>query len=431
MEYERMSKSYAWGLHKIYELVINTDPCYAYLLTSNSFLDHKLVIAHVFGHSDFFKNNAWFAHTDRRMLDTMANNASKVARIAERHGHEKVENFVDLCLSIDNLIDYHSPYIARRSDEIEDDVLEIHKLPARGYMDRYINPEEEIARQKEAHEKRQEELKNKFPLEPEKDVMLFLLEHAPLERWQQQIVSIVRSEAYYFVPQRMTKIMNEGWASYWHSTMMTQDICGDHEIIDFACTHAGTMVMSPTSFNPYKVGIELFRDIEDRWNKGCFGLEYERCESMAEKSAWDKELGLGREKIFQVRKIYNDVTFLDEYLTPEFCERQKLFTFGYDRRKDNWEIKSREFQAIKDQLLGQLTNFGQPAIYVEDGNHQNRGELMLWHKHDGKDLKPDYARATLENLVKFWNRPVHIRTKTEDKTLIWSHDGESFEETSS
>jgi len=428
MEYERLSKSYAWGLHKIYELVINTDPCYAYLLSSNSDLDHKLVIAHVYGHCDFFKNNAWFAHTDRKMLDTMANNAAKIARIAERHGHEKVEAFVDVCLSVDNLIDYHSPYINRRGFGEEDQLLEVQKLPARNYMDRYINPQEEIERQKEAFKKRQEELKSRFPLEPEKDVMLFMLEHAPLEKWQQQILTIVRSEAYYFVPQRMTKIMNEGWASYWHSTMMTQDICEDHEIIDFACTHSGTMAMSPTSFNPYKVGIELYRDIEERWNKGQFGLEYERCESMVEKQNWNRDLGLGREKIFQVRKVYNDVTFLDEFLTPEFCERQKLFTFGYDRRKDSWEIKSKDFQTVKDQMLGQLTNFGQPAIYVEDGNYKNRGELMLWHKHDGKDLKPDYGQATLENLVKIWKRPVHIRTQAEDKTLIWTYDGESFEE---
>ena len=156
MEYERLSKSFAYGLHKIYELVINTDPCYAYLLTSNSNLDHKLVIAHVYGHSDFFKNNAWFAHTDRKMLDTMANNAAKIARLSERHGHEKVEAFVDVCLSVDNLIDYHSPYINRRSTEAQDELLEIQKLPARNYMDRYINPEEEIERQKEAFKKKQE-----------------------------------------------------------------------------------------------------------------------------------------------------------------------------------------------------------------------------------------------------------------------------------
>lgn len=430
MEYERMSKSYEWGLHKIYELVINTNPCYAYLLEGNSLLDQKLVIAHVFGHCDFFKNNAWFSRTDRKMLDKMASSASRVDRIADRHGPEKVEDFFDVCLSIDNLIDFHSPFIVRRSKTPDEDELppEPQKLPARSYMDAYINPEEDLARRREAMKKEWEELRTRIPPEPERDVMLFLLEHAPLDRWQRQILSIVRDEAYYFAPQMMTKIMNEGWASYWHAKLMTEGICDDSEIVDFACTHSGTMAMNPMQMNPYKIGIELYRDIEDRWNKGRFGLEYERCESMVEREAWDTGAGLGREKIFQVRKIYNDLMFIDEFMTPEFCQRLKLFTFGHNRRNDSWEVKSREFLEIKSQMLRQLTNFGQPAIYVEDANYKNRGELLLWHKHDGQDLKADYARETLKNVVILWKRPCHIRTEIEGKPMLWSHNGETFEE---
>ncbi|MCB9785346.1 MAG: SpoVR family protein [Deltaproteobacteria bacterium] len=430
MEYERLSKSYEWGLHKIYEMVINTNPCYSYLLEGNALVDQKLVIGHVYAHCDFFKNNAWFSRTDRKMLDRMASHAAKIARIADAHGHETVEDFIDVCLSVDNLIDYHSPFIVRRQAVPDEDELapEPKKLPARSYMDSYINPAEDLQRQREAMRKEWEERKTRIPPEPERDVMLFLLEHAPLTRWQRTILSIMRDEAYYFAPQMMTKIMNEGWASYWHSKIMTEHVCSDAEIVDFACSHSGTMAMSRTSINPYKIGLELYRDIEDRWNRGRFGLDYDRCSDMAEKSSWDKHLGLGREKIFQVRKVYNDVMFIDEFLTPEFAEEQKLFTFGYNRRNDAWEIKTREFLEVKAQLLGQLTNFGQPAIYVEDANHKNRGELMLWHKHDGQDLKADYGRATLANLVKLWSRPVHIRTQVDDKSVIWSHDGRTFDE---
>ncbi len=430
MEYERLSKSYAWGLHKIYEMVINTNPCYAYLLEGNALVDHKLVIGHVYAHCDFFKNNAWFSRTNRKMLDQMANHAAKLARISERYGEEKVEAFIDVCLSIDNLIDLHSPYSARRAriDEDEDTPPEVRKIPARSYMDRYINPEDELERKREELRKRHEEARKKTPPEPERDVMLFLLEHAPLERWQRTVLEIVRNEAYYFAPQRMTKIMNEGWASYWHSKIMTEHVCDDSEIIDFCSIHSGTMATSQTQLNPYKLGIELFRDIEDRWNKGRFGLEYDRCEEMERKLSWDQQLGLGREKIFQVRKIYNDVMFLDEFLTPEFCERQKLFTFGYNRKSDAWEIKTREFAKVKQMLLTQLTNFGQPVIYVEDANYKNRGELLLWHKFDGQELKTDYGRDTLKNLAKIWSRPVHIRTLSDGKTVLWSHDGEHFEE---
>ncbi|MGM0575007.1 MAG: SpoVR family protein [Myxococcota bacterium] len=431
MDYERLSKSYEWGLHKIYEMVINNNPCYAYLLEGNSLVDQKLVVAHVLGHSDFFKNNYWFSRTDRKMLDKMASNAARIARIAERHGPEKVEDFIDVCLSIDNLIDYHSPFIVRRRAVPDEEELapEPTKLPARSYMDRYINPEEEMAREREQMRKEWEEMRTKIPPEPERDVMLFLLEHAPLARWQRKILAIIREEAYYFAPQMMTKIMNEGWASYWHSKLMTEEICSDSEIVDFASAHSGTMAMSQTNLNPYKIGIELLRDIEDRWNKGRFGLEYERCDDMVKKANWDKQLGLGRDKIFQVRKVYNDIMFIDEFLTPEFAERQKMFTFGYNRRNDTWEIKSREFMQIKQQLLTQLTNFGQPAIYVEDANYRNRGELMLWHKHEGQDLELGYGRETLKNLAQLWSRPVHIRTRTEDKQLFWTHDGVHFDET--
>ena len=430
-EYEHISKSYAYGLSKIYELVINTDPCYAYLLETNSLLEHKLVVAHVYAHCDFFKNNDWFAHTDRKMLDQMANHAAKIARIAERYGEERVENFIDVCLTVDNLIDPYSAYIVRKREILEEEDLppEPAKLPARSYMDRYINPEADMDRRREEMKKKHEEAKKRFPTEPERDVVHFLLEHAPLEKWQRQILAMVREEAYYFVPQRMTKIMNEGWASYWHSHMLTRcGVCNDGDITDFCTVHSGTMQMSPTSINPYKIGLELYRDIEDRWNKGRFGLEWERCEDMEQKLAWDQQLGLGRQKIFQVRKIYNDLMFVDEFLTPEFAEKLKLFSYAYNRKNERWEVKTREFLDVKAMLLKQLTNFGQPMIYVEDANYKNRGELCLWHKHDGQDLKLDYAKETLSNLVALWSRPVHIRTTSDGKNVIWSHDGSRFEE---
>ncbi len=430
-EYERISKSYTYGLSKIYELVINTDPCYAYLLEPNSLLEHKLVIAHVYAHCDFFKNNAWFSRTDRKMLDQMANHASKIARISEAVGAERVENFIDLVLTFDNLIDPYAPHIVRKRPPGEGDEasLEPARLPARSYMDRYINPAEEIERKRDEMKKRHEEMRKRLPPEPERDVMAFLLEHAPLERWQQQILSMLRDEAYYFVPQRMTKIMNEGWASYWHSKILTQHgVCNDEDIVDFCSVHSATMAMSPTSINPYKIGLELYRDIEDRWNKGRFGLEWERCENMEERLGWDKQLGQGREKIFQVRKIYNDLMFVDEFLTPDFAERLKLFSYGYNRKHEQWEIKTREFLDVKAMLLKQLTNFGQPMIYVEDANYQNRGELLLWHKFDGQELKLEYATEVLGNLVSLWSRPVHIRTMNDNKQVIWSHDGSRFNE---
>src|SRR5712671_240400 len=144
----------------------------------------------------------------------------------------------------------------------------------------------------------------RFPDHPEKDVLLFLIEHAPMKAWQRDILSIVRDEAYYFMPQAQTKIINEGWASYWHSTMMTQKVLQPSEVIDYADHHSGTMATSGRRLNPYKLGIELLRDIEHRWNTGRFGKEYDDCDDLDKRRSWNQQLGLGRQKIFEVRRIH-------------------------------------------------------------------------------------------------------------------------------
>ncbi|MEW5986920.1 MAG: SpoVR family protein [Chloroflexota bacterium] len=427
MEYERLSKSYAYGLHRIYEMVINTDPCYAYLLKSNNLVDQKLVMAHVCGHADFFKNNLWFAHTNRKMLDEIANHGSRIRRYIEKYGLETVETFLDACLSLDNLIDIHSPGIRRRPsaaelEEDDDEQAEIPRIQAKEYMDSFINPPEYLARQKRKADEEKARRKQ-FPEQPERDVLLFLMEHGPLENWQRDVLGIVREEAYYFAPQRQTKIMNEGWASYIHSYIMTQRAMSPDELIDYADHNAGTLAVHPGRLNPYKMGVELLRDIEDRWNRGAFGPEYEACESIEARRQWDRKLGLGRQKIFEVRRIFNDVGFIDTFLTEDFARDHKLFTFAYNEDTEQYEIASRNFQEVKRRLLFQLTNFGQPIIEVIDANFQNRGELYLVHRHEGIDLDVPYAEDTLRGLYYVWGRPVHIETEIEDRGhVVFSHD---------
>ena len=432
MEYERLAKGYHYGLQKIYELVINNNPCYAYLMSSNSLTDQKLVMAHVYGHCDFFKNNAWFSQTNRKMMDEMANHGNRIRRYMERFGQEEVEEFVDCCLSIEDLIDIHSPFIRRRAEEpskygfptadAEEPIPPPGKFRAKGYMDRYINPPARLA--EEADRLRLErEKQEQFPTEPTADVMLFVLEHAPLKPWQLDVLTILRDEAYYFAPQGQTKIMNEGWASYWHSTIMTQRQLLPEEVIHYCDHHAGTMSTAGGRLNPYKLGLELFRDIEQRWNQGRFGKDYEECDDRRKHAHWDTAAGLGREKIFEVRRIHNDLTFIDSFLTLDFCREHKMFQFGYNEDAEVYEIESREFPKIKQQLLFNLTNAGRPVIRAVDGNHKNRGELMLLHTFEGVELKTDYARDTLANLYRLWKRPVHISTVMEDEPVTLSFDG--------
>ncbi len=433
MEYERLSKTYAFGLAKIYEMVINNDPCYAYLLSCNQLIDQKLVMAHVYAHNDFFKNSLWFSKTNRRMIDQMANHGTRIRKYIDRYGFEKVESFLDLCLSIDNLIDYHSPFI-EREEEIDYDgesdgraETRVKKLKSKDYMDGFINPKEFLDKQKKKIEA-QLAKKKKFPENPVRDILQFLIEFAPLEGWQVDVLSIVREESYYFAPQAQTKIMNEGWATYWHSKIMTQKILESSELIDYADHHSGTLGTRPGTLNPYKLGVELFRHIEDRWNKGQFGKEYNECNDLVERKNWDKQLGLGKEKIFEVRRVDNDITFIDNYLTEEFCIDQKLFGFDFNPKTGNYEIVTRAFNEIKQKLLFSLTNLGNPIIEVTDGNYDNKGELFITHNHENYDLRLDWAKDTIANISAIWKRPVNLETVLDGKKKILRFDGKDHSE---
>jgi stage V sporulation protein R len=405
--------------------VINNNPAYAYLLEGNSLVDQKMVIAHVLGHVDFFKNNYYFSKTNRKMIDGMANHATRVRRHMERLGIDKVESFIDSCLCIENLIDPLSPFITRRQPERPDkkeETPEIPRIRAKSYMDKFINPPDYIDEQRRKIERERDRPK-KNPEEPERDVLLFLLQNAPLETWERDMLEIVRDEAYYFAPQRQTKVLNEGWAAYWHSKIMTERALKASEIIDYADHNAGVLATAPGQWNPYKVGIELLRHIEERWDKGRFGREWNECQNLDERRVWDKRLGLGRKKIFEVRQHYNDVTFIDEFFTPDFCEQNKFFSFSLNDRSGNYEIDSREFNKVKHKILFQLTNFGDPFIFVEDANYENRGELLLRHRHEGTDLDPDHARGTMSALGRIWRRPVNLLTVVEGKQKMLRFDG--------
>jgi len=438
MEYEKLRKQHVYGLGKIYELVINNDPCYAYLVADNSITDQKLVMAHVYGHCDFFKNNYWFSQTNRKMMDEMANHATRIRRHADRHGFEEVESFIDVCMALDNLIDPHSPFMRREADpnwEADQRAKadrhgheEVAGYQAKPYMRNWINPPELIKQQREKMLKEREQSKGAFPKQPLRDVLLFLLNYAPLEDWEADVLAMIREEAYYFAPQGQTKIMNEGWASYWHSKMMTTRIAGDDEIITYADHHSGTVAMSPGRLNPYKVGIELFRDIEERWNKGRFGKEYDECGTLEEKRRWNTDAGLGREKIFEVRRIHNDVTFIDEFLTPEFVDRFNMYHYRFDPITRRMVVVTRDFQKIKQQLLFMLTNHMQPYIYVVDGNYANRGELYLAHKHTGVDLEIKFSVETLKCIQKLWRRPVHLQALINEEMVLFSYDGEQSQQ---
>ena len=376
MEFERMEKGRQWGLSKIYELVINNDPTYAYLVRSNSMMEQKLVMSHVFGHADFFKHNAWFQPTDRGMLDRMAHHGSRVRRFVDAYGQDTVDLFLDQAISLDNLID---PFLPSRE-----------LARAVGGVDA----------QREAHSERRfsslESHRGGSKL-PSYDILGHLAEHAPLEPWQRELLRIVRAEAYYFVPQRMTKIMNEGWASFWHSRMLTHGLLETGEIVDFADCHSGATAAVPGQLNPYKLGIELFRYAEEK------GMD-----------------------LFQLRQVHNDTSFIDALVDEEFAERCSLFVYDRNPKSGALEVADRGWVEVKRRLLQGLSWGGAPRIELLDDDYEGRGELLLRHQFEGRELDLSEAGEVLKNLERLWRRPVHLLTTEREQLRLVTSEGQEL-----
>ncbi len=205
--YHRQKMQYDFGLSKIYEMVVNTNPSYAFLMDMNNLLQNTFVVAHVFGHTDFFKNNAYFQHTSRRMIDKVSIHAERIVQYEFDHGKLEVERFLDAALSIQEHVDYN---LFLRSDDVK------HEEDSPALTSEYDDIwglDKKAKKSEEERDRYPSGKAPKFPEKPEKDLLLFLARHAPtLEPWQRDLIEIVRTEFLYFVPQMQTKTMNEGWA---------------------------------------------------------------------------------------------------------------------------------------------------------------------------------------------------------------------------
>lgn len=432
MEYTRMKKRLGHGFGRLYELVVNNNPALAYLLEFNSEIQQKMVMAHVYGHSDFFKNNYAFAETNRDMVEVMADNNLKIKKHMDKFGEDSVEKFIDSCLSLENLIDPYSVRFKRKEDkpigikEDDEGTEHPHKLKVKPYMDDFINTEEIIQAQLEEI-KKEKEKKRRDPPEPLSDVLGYLLEKSDkLSVWQKKVLSIIREEAYYFWPQRQTKIMNEGWAVYWHTKLMAgKRLATDGGLTDYAKTHSKGASKDRFNVNPYHLGYYLFKYIEEAWNKGKHGFEYEHEEDLLKRKSWDTKENKGLEKIFEVRKRYTDIEFIREFFTEEFIEENQYYMWGVDSVDGSPVIISRDADKIRRSFLEEYTNYGEPVIQVVDGNYGNKKELFLLHKIDFYELKPFERDKTIENAYKLWQRPVHLLTKIKDKPTICSYSGQN------
>ena len=401
-QFHKMKLQYDLGLSQIYELVINSNPCYAFLLNTNSLIQNKLIIAHVLAHCDFFKNNVRFSNTKRDMVESMTATAERIANYEMIYGKVEVERFLDAAMAIQEHVD---PSIIRHKlldYETEEEKEFVRKTP----YDDLWNLDKKAGNNQALIQKRK-----KFPPSPEKDLLLFIQEYSrELEEWQRDILTMMREEMLYFWPQMETKIMNEGWASYWHQRILREMDLTSAETIEFATLNAGVVQPSKTSINPYYLGLKIFEDIEKRYNHPTDKM---------------KKLGVkensGREKMFEVREIESDISFIRNYLTKELVKQEDLYLF--EKKNGNYQITDKDYEQVRDQLISMRVNGSFPYIVVEDGDYSKNGELYLKHGYEGTELDPPYLEHVLPYIYQLWGRSVYLETYVENKPIVYTYDG--------
>lgn len=407
-QFYKMKVQYDLGLSQIYELVINSDPCYAFLLETNTLTQNKLIVAHVLAHCDFFKNNIRFSNTRRDMVESMTATAERIAHYESLYGKDEVEQFLDAVLSIQEHIDPSivRPTLASYEEDDEEEVEEDVREKRTPYDDLW-SLDEEKEEQPTIRYKRK-----KFPPKPEKDLLLFIeLYSRELEDWQRDILTMMREEMLYFWPQLETKIMNEGWASYWHQRILREMNLTPDETIEFAKLNAGVVQPSKTQINPYYLGLKIFEDIEKRYDNPT--------EEM-------KKIGIkpnsGRQMIFEVREIESDTSFIRNYLTKDLVIQEDMYLF--QKQGNAYRITDKDYEKVRDQLVTARVNGGFPYIYVEDGDYLRNGELYLVHSYEGIELDLPYLENVLAYIYELWGRTVHLETIVEDKNTLFSYNGE-------
>lgn len=411
--YEKTKTMYDHGVSGLpYEMVINSNPCLGYLMRDNSLCLQILTVAHVYGHNDFFKRNFTFANTTRaeHTLSQFKMRADRVRDYEEDPsiGQERVETLIDAAHALSmncrrnpaiRKLD-HEEQRQRRIEAAEprhDPFARLHSRPD------YVEPD-----------------LRQVPLEPEEDILLFIRDHnRHLEGWEQDLLTIIHEEAQYFLPQIETKIMNEGWASYWHHKIMNSLELPQEVYLEFLVRHNQVICPHPGSINPYHVGFKIWHDIERRFDDP----------TEAEREAYGAPAMSGREKIFEVRESDRDASFLRRFLTEELM--RELDLFEYEPRGDNLVVTKvsdeDSWREVKETLIKTVGMNAQPVIRIYDADYGNNRALYLKHEHDARDLHIGYAEKTLGYLQQLWGHRVLLETLMKGKKTLLSYGEHGFD----
>ncbi len=420
-----------------YETVINTRPAISFYNDNNPDWLNVMIFYHVLGHIDFFQNNIFYKNTwDVDLTGQALADKRLIAQLRSEIGRRWVDYVIEFARGVDNLVGYQKDLDRAfrsekrrklsRSDFYFDIFLQKMKNVSHNQylkeISRYNDSKKNgddfydliISQYPEFEELYRKALaaKNATQL----DVMEYIIKHSPFLRaeenkWMKSVIQIVRNTSLYFQPQIRTKIMNEGWASYWHEYLFMRDdrICG-HEA-DFAKINAGVTAMPKVGLNPYALGLRLFGHIEDMENRGCYSFDYFSLKDEIKKKKYDTGKGTGQDYIFKVRESLDDFNFINKFTDQEFLTKHKLFVTGkrFNQKRMSWVyyIKSKKAEAYRQMVINTL--YHPPEVYV-DIEKSKDGILYLDHQFEGKPLKTDFIENTMVGIEFLWGGPVHLET---------------------
>ncbi len=433
-----------------YEQVWNFDKPKAFLVETNPLALNIMVIAHVYGHVDFFLANRYLKHG--RSFSNVAEEARNASRrfkeYEARYGQNEVEKIIDAGMSIQ----WHQnpdPFFEEQDEEV---VRERLMAFERAQLERFEDVKSKFKKQEtkeevEQIEKRLEKLSAKTPPEPTHDLLNYIIKKSPkpLKPWMVDVLTVIRNQARSLAPNRKTKGLDEGWATYWHVRIMrrlfneklltegefsTSLKAEEHGV--FNKFNASVTQESKAGFNWYRIYLALFENIKERWDKGQFGREYEEERNAFKHSRWDTAVGLGNQKIFQVRSFYSDRMAVEEFFTDEFIREQQLYIWmglPGDNGEVVYVIAEDDPEVIREILKNQFTYYGVPLVKVENGNYNSQNQLLLKHVWNGYELDKKYLNATLDKVYYLWGKKVFLGTIVDGKEAEISFTHEKKQKT--
>jgi stage V sporulation protein R len=409
--YEKLKTLYDHGVSGLpYEMVINSNPAIAYLMRDNTLLLQILTMAHVYGHNDFFKNNFTYRSTRPELtVETFKAHAMRVRRYVEDPsiGIDKIEHLLDAA---------HALALQCRRN------LAIRKLNPREQLERVweaAQPRPDPFHKIHARPEVTEPDIHKVPLEPDEDLLLFIRDHNPyLAEWEKDLLTMVDEEAKFVIPMIETKIMNEGWASYWHHRILEALELDQGLHLEFIVRHNQVVRPITGQLNPYHLGYRIWEDIYRRWTN-----------PTADEIKRDGPPGKsGAEKLFEVREAERDSSFLRRYLTEELMRDMDIFEYAAHGEELVIDKVSDEegWKDVKETLVRNVGTNSIPVIKVDDADFGGSRTLYCIHYHDGRDLHLEYAEKTLAYLQRLWGREVVLDTTLDGKRSLLCYNDRGF-----